>query len=76
MESALPGRFFRVIAVLWCIPERKRVQAPSAPGFKPQRGAPLRGRLYKKVVFAALRGQWGDNFFPKARGLRRFPSII
>ena len=22
------GRFFRVIAVLWCIPESKRVQAP------------------------------------------------
>ena len=84
------------------IPESKRVQAPSAPGFKhspgcrpgmlgvgPQsglvqrgvikyrgrqqtgcilkckRGAPLRGRLYRRVMFASLKGRWGGKRYSR-----------
>ena len=37
-----------------------------------KRGAPLRGRLYKRVVFASLKGAMGEKtVFPKAGGFTR-----
>ena len=71
MESALPGRFFRVIAVLWCIPGIKRVQAPFGArvlsvmccaltdGFRPGRASPSglvqRGVICRLLAAAAKR---------------------
>ena len=37
---------------------------------KPKR-APLRGRLYRRVMFASLKGRWGKTVFPKVRRFRR-----
>jgi hypothetical protein len=38
---------------------------------KAKRGAPLRGRLYRRVMFASLKGRWGKTVFPKVRRFRR-----
>ena len=45
-----------------------------------QKGAPLRGRLYRRVVFASLKGRWGKTVFPKVdaaspRGLMEPPGL-
>ena len=50
-----------------------RHQTYSIPECK--KGAPLRGRLYKRVVFASLKGAMGEkNVFPKAGGFRRLTA--
>ena len=50
-----------------------RHQTYSIPECK--KGAPLRGRLYKRVVFASLKGAMGEKtVFPKAGGFRRLTA--
>ena len=50
-----------------------RHQTYSIPECK--KGAPLRGRLYKRVVFASLKGAMGKKtVFPKAGGFRHLTA--
>jgi hypothetical protein len=84
MESALPGALFYFGRHYW-----RLAVFSKAGGFRCLRhpgsscrggGSPLRGRLYKKVVFAALRGRWGKTVFPKVdaaspRGLMEPPGL-